>query len=505
MTVYLAPRSSTGLVQRLVERPANPAATDLPPKDLVAAFDALRLKQRPHNKWWAYFENRASTPLPTTKIANLLQNLKINLRENWCGVTVGALTDRINIAGFTVPATHQQAIDDALSATQMLVEADDLHEAACVAGEAFLILWRTDDDAVAPPITGDAAPNPSDQIEAYFNDARQVHVFYDPAHPRRKRYAAKWFIDEQKYCHITLYYEDWIEYWISKTPADSNMQPTNFQRDMELGDNGIADNPYGVIPVFHFRRSSRQQSELRDVMDAQDGINMLLKNMIVAAEFDALRQKYIISQADVGNMPQLPGVIWELPAGEEGGQPTSVGQFEASQLENFLKPIDQLVNYTAIVTRVPRHYFYSTGDVPSGDALQVMEAPLVKKAKDSMLRFGMTWREVIVFLAMLLNLPALREIDVQTSWNPPETVQPKAQAETRQIDVKTGIPLVTALRDEGKSEAWITQMERDRDEERRRSAASLADALVAQQTRFDAGENPAAQPATRTGEAATSR
>ena len=48
------------------------------------------------------------------------------------------------------------------------------------------------------------------------------------------------------------------------------------------------------------------QSEIAMVMSNQDAINKLLADMMVAAEFGAFRQRYIISQVDPGSLKNAP-------------------------------------------------------------------------------------------------------------------------------------------------------------------------------------------------------
>jgi hypothetical protein len=64
-------------------------------------------------------------------------------------------------------------------------------------------------------------------------------------------------------------------------------------------------------------------------------------------------------------------------------------------------------------------------------------------------------------------------------------VQPRTQAEIREIRVRAGEPLVFVLRDQGASEADLEQMQADKRKERAEAQASLAQALLQQQRQFD--------------------
>ena len=67
------------------------------------------------------------------------------------------------------------------------------------------------------------------------------------------------------------------------------------------------------------------------------------------------------------------------------------------------------------------------------------------------------------------------------------SIQPRAQAEIRQLSVNAGLPLVTVLSDEGWTQAEIDQMTQDKEAEQTTATAGLGAALLAQQRQFDQG------------------
>ncbi|NIS83046.1 MAG: phage portal protein, partial [Anaerolineales bacterium] len=130
----------------------------------------------------------------------------------------------------------------------------------------------------------------------------------------------------------------------------------------------------------------------RSILDLQDAVNKLLADMMVAAEFGAFKQRWIISYSDPGNMRNAPNEIWALPAGDGAGQQTQVGEFGVTELDNFYDAIDRLATAIGIISRTPRHYFYQQGGDPSGEALIAMEAPLNKKITRHIERFTIVWQ-----------------------------------------------------------------------------------------------------------------
>jgi hypothetical protein len=438
--------------------------------DLQRAYKALSGKRKAYTDLWAYYDGKQPTVYTSKRLKEIFKDLDATFNENWCSVVIDCATDRINLQGFSVAGESGKKLTELFQELQLGLEADDVHEAALVTGEAFLIVWKEEDD-----------PLP----QAYYNDPRLCHLFYDPENPRKKSFAAKWWVDEQLKTRLTLYYPDRLEYYISRGKTDATASANAF---MPVPEDDKADNPFGEIPVFHFRPERRTiKGDLANVVPLQNGINKMLADMMVAAEYGAFKQRYVISNADTTNLKNAPNEVWNIPAGDGVGQASQVGQFDATALENYLKAIDSLAAAAAIISRTPKHYLFSQVGTPSGEALIAMEAPLNKRVQNHIDRFTITWREVAAFLLKLSGAADVPLISIQPQFTKPETVQPKTEADIRKTNVDSGVPLVTALRWEGKTQEEIDQMTRDKAEERKASQDSLAKALLEQQRNFDQG------------------
>ena len=279
---------------------------------------------------------------------------------------------------------------------------------------------------------------------------------------------------------MTLYYPDRLEYYRSTGKAANVASSRAFvsYNPGEIEGGEVATNPYGEIPVFHFRTERRKvKGDVVNVIPPQNGINKLVTDMMVAGEFGAFKQRWIISNADTSNLENAPGMIWDVPAGDGTGQQASVGQFDATDLTNYIKAIDHLASAVAIISRTPKHFIMQQGGDPSGESLIALEAPLNKRCQDHIDKFIPVWKEVIQFMLKVLGSDVEKK-DISVVFNKPETVQPKTEAEIRTAGKGAGIPLVTLLRDEGKDKAWIDQMEKDKAAETEANSASLANAVM---------------------------
>jgi len=436
--------------------------------DLDRAYKTLNGKLSTYDNLWDYYDGNQPLMYTARRMKDLFADLDLStFVENWCAVVIDSANDRIDIAG--VGAKEKETTDllkETWDELELDLEASDIHEAALVIGESYMIVWPPEDGAV----------------DAFYNDPRLVHLFYDPSNPREKWYAAKWWVAGDNHIRMTLYYPDRFEYYRSSKKAENVSSSKDFEvynpGEEEGGE--VAANPYEEIPVFHFRTERRKvKGDLVNVIPPQNAINKLVTDMMVAAEYGAFKQRYIIANADTSHLENAPGMLWEIPAGDGTGQQSSVGEFDSTDLKNYIQAVDHLAVTVAIITRTPKHYLLQQGGGDlSGEALIAMEAPLNKRCQDHIDKFIPVWKEVIQFMLKVLGKKVEKK-DIQVIFNKPETVQPKTEAEIRTAGKGAGLPLKTMLRDEGKDEAWIEQMEKDKKEEQEANSASLGAALMA--------------------------
>lgn len=430
--------------------------------DLKAAYDAITGKVSTYNDAWGYYLGEHPLVFANERLREIFHGVQVKFIENWCGLVVDSVKERMLLTGFSVPDSDQAVLDLIWDDNELNLESDDLHEAALVTGEAFLIIW----------------PNEANQVEIYYNDPRLCHVFYEANRPRVPRYAAKMWTGDDGLAHMTLYYVERLEYYISSQKAGMVSSASAFILDESLG--GSVPNPYGEIPVFRFVGRRQGIGELQDVTPIQNGINKLLTDMMVAAEFGAFRQRWVISNSDVSMLKNAPNEIWNIPTGDGLTQGTSVGEFNATELGNYLNAIERLAGDIARITRTPKHYFYAQGGDPSGEALIAMEAPLIRKVENRIERVSSAWKKAMAF-ALRLSGRNVAQTDIEPVWQTVSTVQPKTEAEIRVLETQAGIPLKTTLRRSGWSDSEIADMEADKET----TTGTLGDQLL---SAFDNGD-----------------
>lgn len=397
-------------------------------------FDALKAKEEDYTTKYRYYDGDQPLKYSTERMKRAFADVNVYFAQNWISVIVSSVLERLVLKGFTSKNTTLQAeMEEKFKSLHIQLDAYDVHEAALVTHEGFIIV-----DVV------------EGEKELYFNDPRMVHVQYNPERPKEKLFAGKKWTDEDGLIHITVYLPDTIEDWTSKEGKTAG----SFKR--------ISSEPNSLkgIPVFHFRIGRRTSKSLLDksTISIQDAINKLFSDMMVSAEFTAFKMRVFISQADPGQIKIGPDLKLWLPAREgKDGQDTDIKEIGGDDLEIFIKPMTELANSLAATTRTPKHYFFSQGEVPSGEALISMEAPLVKKTLQIQENLAVTWQELGAFL---LNIDggSVKPEDIEPVWMPVETVQPLTQAQIMKTYTEANVPVSVAAKKVGWDSTEISEL-----------------------------------------------
>jgi hypothetical protein len=408
--------------------------------DIERAVTMLLSKQEKCRKNQQYYDGTEPLVYSTERLREAFGDRLARFAENWCAVVVDSTLDRIELDEFDVLNNTEAdgTLDELLKESDLSIDADDVHKDAMIQEESYVIVWK---DARG-------------EVQFYHNPAHMCHVFYRADNPKEKRYAAKWFQDEVNgFWHVTLYYPDKLKYYVSK--KKDSVDAKSFESEK-----ADARNPFGAIPVFHFRCPG----DLKNVIVVQDAINKLVSDMMVAAEYGAFKQRYVISNADVSQLKNAPNQVWDIPAGDGVGQGTQVGEFSGEDLAKFHNAIDKFANYISIVTRTPKNYLVDVGAGISGDALIAMEAPLVKKAEKRIKMFGRTWKEVMAF-ALKLKSMDVKKSDIVPVFSRVRSEQPLAEFQAINFGTSSKIPLKTILRRQGWTKKDLLQLDQDMQEE----------------------------------------
>ena len=406
-------------------------------KDIKWAIDAISANLTECMKPRAYYDGKHPLAFAGEKFREAFGKQFREFAENNCPRIVATVKDRLIVDGFqTIGDGASKDADAALvevwRRNRMRVRAKQAHQDALIDGNAFAIVW----------------PDAEKRAVIYPNRAHLVAVVYHEEQPGFITQAAKMWTGEDKRVRLNLFYPDRTEKYVStQTQSGDTGMPRaeSFVAAEVEGEAWPIDNPYGRVPVFHFaNRASIGEmgvSELKEAMSPTDVLNKTNADLVVAQEFYAIRQRWATGIEEF-NAKIKPGGVWAVESPD-----AKFGEFNASDIEQYVKTADMWRKVIARVTRTPDHHMSSGGEVPSGESLKMLEAPLVAKVSDLQDSWGMVWGDVMRFALQIERTGNAPE--VETIWR-----DTTPRNETEQIDNATkkmdlGVSEEQALREIG--------------------------------------------------------
>lgn len=381
--------------------------------DIQIALKAIVDKRRFYETAECYYEGTNDEVFLSSRWNRLFKNPRWDFRFNFAKTVVDAVLNRTEISHVETTTPEADAyINKIWDQNDLELDINEIHRNALVYGDAYAIVW----------------PTTNGTVTIDYNSPMNTVVIYDQENPRIKSYAAKlWQVvdaSQRKVLKLNMYYADRIEKYEVLGDLENLTEGSNWN----LVDSVV--NPWGEIPVFHFRTYKPfGRPEHFDAFGPQDAINKLIATHMLTVDYQGAPQRYALANGGNSNefddfseddtarenlsaLQNGPGQLWYLQG------VSAVGQFPAADPATFTNPVNEFVADMAAITSTPVHYFSSTNYLPSGQALRVAEAPLFKKVKNRQLAFGSTWRDVFKFMLKIEGIVA----DVDIDWKSPETI-----------------------------------------------------------------------------------
>lgn len=446
--------------------------------DLAWALSEFRSSRiEDYRRFCEYYDGEQRLAFATDKFRNTFGTTFKEFAENACAPVVDSLSDRLVVQGFQsslaetvtedvpsgpsvegAPAATMKkvTVKDPLGVTaldiwrdnRMDLKSSETHTEALKEGDSYVIVWE----------------NTEGQPEIYPNPAIQCCIEYEQENPRVTRRAAKvWYNTENERWRVNVYLRDVILKYEQKNKAEALPE-----REDAFSLIAILRNTYGQVPVFHFSNMRARKygiSELHNVVPLQDALNKSVMDMIIAMEFASFKQRWVIGL--------------EVEIDEETGQPkdptyrnwgvdrmmaipdieAKVGQFDATDLAQFLRVQEKFWASIARVSGTPLHYFYIVnGDFPSGEAMKSAEARFVKRITDRQIAFGNVWEDVMLFSLKVAGENVADDTRLETLWL---DAAPKSESELADTAVKkkaVGVSRSQILKEMGYDDETIYRM-----------------------------------------------
>ena len=365
----------------------------------------------------AYYDGRHPMQFATSKFRETFGDLFSEFADNWCEVVVDSSLERLGVQGFRFGATDDYKGDDAAwsiwQANYLDADSNAAHLEAIKSGTAFVIV----DGGDPPRIT----------VESPY----EVTVAIEPGNRRRRVAALKRWRDEGDHVHATVYLPEGAYRFVTKAPVTAGEQEIEWLAD----EPAQVPNPFGsIVPVLPLRNNPTMigggRSDLLPVIDVQNAINKLVTDMVVASEYAAFRQRWATGveiprdpttgdpdRAAVGRFLSSVSRAWVVE-----DEKATFGDFNVTDLGNYVRAVEMLIQHLAAQTRTPPHYLTAgLGQWPSGDSLKASETGLVAKVRRKQLNFAETWEEAMRLAFMATgDQERARATDAEVIWQDPE-------------------------------------------------------------------------------------
>lgn len=353
--------------------------------------------------------------------------------DNWCALVVDASVERLAVEGFRFG--EDEADDEAWAiwqANELDAQSKLGFTEAGKCGEAYLLVGDEDGE---PYIT---AEHPS-----------QCIVAFAPGMRRRRLAGFKKWHDDDGHVRSNVYLPDYVAKFRSESPVKPGQDASRITWraiEDESGPHDLRSVP--MIPLLNDPSMlGGGTSDIAGMIPQQDAVNKLIADMLVASEFAAFRQRWAtgieIPTDDDGNPETRQFLAAVSRAWIVEDENARFGEFEASDLGNYVKAIEMLVQHVAAQTRTPPHYLLGqSGAFPSGESLKSTETGLVAKVRDKQVTFGEACEEAMRLAFRVRDPDDERGMafDAETLWRDPESRTTAEQTDAAIKELTVGVP-----------------------------------------------------------------
>lgn len=327
-------------------------------------------------------------------------------RINYMRTVVEVIAERLKVQGLWIPGDDERADSE----TWALWTQNDLDSWQSVAFAEMVakrrVYWSV------WPAAGGAPP----RIE--LEDALATWVENQPGRRRERAFGVKAYTDEWTGREAAEVVTPEAVHYFTRSGDQFKPRDTDPTLSHDLG-----EVPFVCManrPTLN--TAATGYSVLEDVIETQDRINQTILGRMLAGHTAAFLQKWatgieIEDDADGKPVPPyIPGVT-RLWTSED--QNAKFGQFDSTDLRNYIEGEEQDIQHIANTTRIPRHYLNPTGQAPSGDAMRSAEASLVATV-NTIQQFSGTPLKAVLRLARKAAGLGDTPFDSELVWADPE-------------------------------------------------------------------------------------
>ena len=430
--------------------------------DLMMALTELNEHADQYKEAEQYYEGTVPEFFASARLRRRLEAGSKRFRVNLAKTPVNVVADGLSLNSVVCVDNPKatEALALMLKENEMDEEAPNLHRRTCEYGDSYLMIW----------------PNEADdkKVDIFFNDPKNVRVIYDEENPRLARFAIKRFTNGNT-VRVNLLYKDRIEkYYRDKDGADDKYSDWKLYFDDDFDDSDPEaepswpiENPYGQVPVFHFRTERPYGVPVhKSAYGPQDAVNKLIVTQMGSVDYQGYPQRYALTDpgsdtdetsefdstwegddasatkktTDTSTLKSGPGEVWFMQGVKE------TGQYQVADPKVFTDPLAIMVRLMAQTTTTPLFHFDPSGTPPSGESHRRANKPINDKIMSFQRSFGGTWKSAYTFAMKLLGY---EDVTVDVRWQNPAAVDDKDGWDLVAGKIAVGVPIRQALLEAG--------------------------------------------------------
>lgn len=469
---------------------ATSVPSETPGSDLELAMVELGQAMGGYRAAEEYYEGTRPEVFASVRLRRAMAKTGTAFKFNFAKKAVQAVSERLEIASVDSTTPGAKAlIDDLWKDNKLTRQSKQIMKRACEYGDAYVIVWPSADT----DWDGDGIRN----VDVFYNSPQSVRIFYDAENPQLKSFAIKqWVLPAQKKVRVDLYYPDRIEKYVSKQgvlhPKAEDMvqfydaDDPDDDQDIDAGPGWPRANPFGEIPIFHFRNDDPYGvPEHEGFYGAQDSLRKLVLSHMAGVDYQAFPQRYALADGTADSSELAAGdedlfqYALDTGATSRAGDPTSqlsadagavwwlqgvkgVGQFDPADPATFTNPMTLYLRFGALITDTPLSRLDPTGAVESGESRRAANEPYDKKIEDRQESFGDTWCETAEFALKILGI---EDAEVTVRWKSTGVIDDETGWQTLLLKLQAGLPPKQAFMEAGYTQDQVDEWFGDGDDE----------------------------------------
>ena len=349
----------------------------------------LRINQQRYEILDSYYHGRHPHSFDSLRFTQAFGRQLGNFADNWMRLVINSTANRLRVQGFQIGGDT----NDVLSADNDawgIWQANDLDRASMIAhretmkyGTAFLMVDPTKD----PPTITVETPL---QVIGQRSAANRFVLIN----------AIKKWVGDDGYLYLNYFEPHAVFKYRSATPAQTVIpnDPARILQQASWIGLGAVENPLGAVPIVPFENQPDLMiggiSDLDDLIPLNDALNKMLRDMLVASEYQNFRQRYILGVENpkdpVTGRPlsqsqaQLVASVSQFmafPPTAKDEHPIQVGEFGQVDLAPYITAIEMMVHHISMVSMTPAYMLVGKMANLSADAIRAAEARVRRKAR----------------------------------------------------------------------------------------------------------------------------